>query len=93
MRNEALAFPYFQDMKTLTIELPENLSTQAEHDLKMELAGVVYAKGLISANEAAALAGISRSQFLETIGHYRISLVGNSIEHLSEEVANARRYL
>ena len=61
-------------MKTLTIELPEELSAQAEHDLKMELAGALYAKGLLSTGEAAALVGIGRREFIETMGRYGFSL-------------------
>ena len=80
-------------MKTLTIELPEELSAQAEHDLKMELAGALYAKGLLSTGEAAALVGIGRREFIETMGRYHMSLVGGSIEQFSEELADARRYL
>ena len=61
-------------MKTLTIELPDALSTQAEHDLKMQLAGTLYAKGLFSSSQAAALVGISRREFIETMGQYGYSL-------------------
>lgn len=80
-------------MKTLTIELPDELSAEQEHDLKMELAGALYTKGLLSTGEAAALMGIGRREFIETMGRYRVSLVGDSIEHFAEELADARRYL
>jgi predicted HTH domain antitoxin len=81
-------------MKTLTIELPDDLSAQAEHDLKMEMAGALYAKGLLSTGQAAQLVGISRREFIETMGRYKISIfTESSIDHLTEDVANARRYL
>ena len=80
-------------MKTLTIELPEELTPQQEHDLKMELAGTLYTKGLLTTSEVAALAGIGRGEFIEQMGRYHISLIGDSIEQFSEEVADARRYL
>ena len=80
-------------MKTLTIELPQELSPQQEHDLKMELAGTLYTKGLLTTSEAAAMVGIGRGEFIEQMGRYQISLIGDSIDQLSEEVADARRYL
>ena len=61
-------------MKTLTIHLPDELSPQQEHDLKMELAGTLYAKGIMGTSEAAALVGISRRAFIETMGQYGFSL-------------------
>ena len=80
-------------MKTLTIELPQELSPAQEHDLKMELAGTLYTKGLLSTSEAAALVGIGRGEFMAQMGQYGFSLIGDSIEQFSEEVADARRYL
>lgn len=62
-------------MKTLTIELPDELSAQQEHDLKMELAGTLYTKGILSTNQAAQLVGISRLEFMETMGRYGFSLL------------------
>lgn len=60
-------------MKTLTIELPEELTPQQEHDLKMELAGTLHAKGWLSIGEAAAMVGIGRREFMETMGQYGFS--------------------
>ncbi|RZL13535.1 MAG: UPF0175 family protein [Hymenobacter sp.] len=80
-------------MKTLTIELPHELSLTQEHDLKMELAGTLYTKGLLTTSEAATMVGIERGEFIEQMGRYQISLIGDSIEQFSEEVADARRYL
>ena len=81
-------------MKTLTIELPDELSAQQEHELKMELAGLVYTRGLVSAHEAAIMVGINRTEFLTTLGQYKISLLDEaSLAQLPTEVANARRHL
>jgi len=79
-------------MKTLTIELPREFTPQQEHDLKMELAGTLY-KGLLTTSEAVALVGIEQRAFMEQMGQYGFSLIGDSIEQFSEEVADARRYL
>ncbi len=80
-------------MKTLTIELPQEFTPQQEHDLKMELAGTLYTKGLLTTSEAAVLVGIERRAFMEQMGQYGFSLIGDSIEQFSKEVADARRYL
>ena len=80
-------------MKTLTIDLPQHLMAQQEHDLKMELAGMLYTKGPLTTSEAAALVGIGQGEFIAQMGRYQIALIGDSIEQFSEEVADARRYL
>ncbi|RZK19226.1 MAG: hypothetical protein EOO56_14575 [Hymenobacter sp.] len=80
-------------MKTLTIKLPQELSPEQEHDLKMELAGTLHTKGLLTTSEAATMVGIGRGEFIEQMGRYQISLVGESINQFAEEVADARRYL
>ena len=80
-------------MKTLTIDIPQELTPQQEHDLKMELAGTLYSKQLLTTSEAAAMVGIGRGEFIAQIGRYGFSLIGDSIEQFTEEVADARRYL
>ncbi|MFD1874979.1 UPF0175 family protein [Hymenobacter bucti] len=67
-------------MKTLTIELPHELSPAQEHDLKMELAGTLYAKGLLTTSEAAAMVGIERRAFIEQMGQYGFSLLATYTE-------------
>lgn len=67
-------------MKTLTITLPQEFSPQQEHDLKMELAGTLYTKGLLTTSEAAALVGIGRGEFIETMGGYGFSLLATYTE-------------
>lgn len=42
-------------MRTLTIDLPQEFTPQQEHDLKMELAGTLYTKKLLTTSEAAAM--------------------------------------
>ena len=67
-------------MKTLTIELPQELSPAQERDLKMEIAGKLYSKELLSGTEAANLVGISRGEFLRQIGKYGYSIIKNYTE-------------
>ena len=66
-------------MKTLTIDLPDSVD---EHELTMQLAGYLFERGLLSAGQAANLAGINKVTFLETAGQYGISIFGESEEDI-----------
>ncbi len=80
-------------MKTLTIELPQELSPAQEHDLKMELAGTLYTKGLLSTSGAAALVGIGRREFMEQMGQYGFSpLATYSETDFNADLASIQRY-
>ncbi|MDO7887053.1 UPF0175 family protein [Hymenobacter cheonanensis] len=81
-------------MKTLTIDIPHELTPQQEHDLKMELAGTLYTKGLLSTAAAAALVGIGRREFIEQMGKYGFSpLATYSETDFDEDLASIQRYL
>lgn len=71
-------------MKTLTFELPDTVD---EKDVKMQLAAYLYDKGIMSSGQAADLVGISKREFIETVGQYGISIFGESIEDL-EKIIN-----
>ncbi len=62
-------------MKTLTINLPDTVN---EHDLLMQLAGLLFEKGILSSGQAAELVGISKVSFLGTVGQYGISIFGET---------------
>lgn len=71
-------------MKTLTLQLPD---TVEEKDVKMQLAAHFYDKGIISSGQAADLVGISKREFIETVGQYGVSIFGESIDDL-EKIIN-----
>lgn len=71
-------------MKTLTIQLPDTVD---EKDVKMQLAAYLYDKGIMSSGQAADLAGISKREFIETVGRYGVSIFGESIDDL-EKIIN-----
>ena len=80
-------------MKTLTIELPDELSAQQEHELKMELAGTLHAKGLLSVHQAAQLVGMERLEFMETMSRYGFSpLDAYTVADLEHDLATVHRY-
>ncbi|MBN1639151.1 MAG: UPF0175 family protein [Ignavibacteriales bacterium] len=71
-------------MKTLTIQLPDNVD---EKDVKMQLAAHLYDKGIMSSGQAANLVGISKREFIESVGQYGVSIFGESIDDL-EKIIN-----
>lgn len=81
-------------MKTLTINLPDALTPEQEHDLRMELAGAPYTRQLLASGEAAALARIGRGKFIKQLGKYGYSLLANYSEaDLDHDLAAIHRYL
>ena len=71
-------------MKTLTIKIPDSVD---EKDLKMELAAHLFEKGILSSGQAAELVGISKREFIETVGKYGVSIFGESKEDI-ENIIN-----
>jgi predicted HTH domain antitoxin len=59
-------------MKKLTIHLPETVDEQVA---RMLIAATFYDNSLLSSEQAAALAGLSREQFLEEVRHTEVSIL------------------
>ena len=68
-------------MKTLTIQIPDTVD---EKDVKMQLAAHLYDKGILSSGQAADLVGISKREFIETVGQYGVSIFGESVDDLKK---------
>ena len=66
-------------MKTLTLNIPDSVN---EHEIKMQLAALLFESGILSSGQASELAGISKRAFLEEVGNYGVSIFGESIEDL-----------
>lgn len=75
-------------MKTLTINLPDNLDTE-EFGAKMLLAGQLYEKGKVTLGQAAEIVGISKRSFMEIMGRFGFSLFSRSVEDLHHDIRNA----
>jgi predicted HTH domain antitoxin len=71
-------------MKTITLQIPDQVE---EKDVKMQLAAQLYEKGILSSGQAAEFVGISKREFIETVGQYGVSIFGESIEDL-EKIIN-----
>ncbi|MDR9401137.1 MAG: UPF0175 family protein [Psychroflexus sp.] len=68
-------------MKTLTLQIPETID---EKEVKMQLAAHFFEKGLMSSGQAADLVGVSKREFIETVGHYGVSIFGEQIDDLEK---------
>lgn len=68
-------------MKTLTLQLPDSVDEKA---VRMQLAAYLYDKGIMSSGQAADLVGISKREFIETVGQYGVSVFGETAEDLEK---------
>ncbi len=75
-------------MKHVNIDIPEMLGlTDAE--VKMALAAKLYEMGKVTQGQGAAIAGISKREFIETLGNYGVSIFNYSATDLETELNNA----
>lgn len=79
----------------ITIDLPENIFSSLrkappEFIQEMRLAAAVkwYELGEISQGKAAEVAGLSRSEFIEALGRYQVSVFQYDANDLAEEMQN-----
>lgn len=75
-------------MKTLTLNLPENLEVD-NRELVMLLASKLYEQGKISLGQAAEVAGLTKKAFAEVLSQYDVSIFNFPASNLSNDVANA----
>ena len=66
-------------MKSLTLTLPEETN---EQEVKMAVAAMLFDKGILSSGQAAEYAGITKREFLTTVGNYGVSMFGETPEDL-----------
>jgi len=75
-------------MDTLTINIPAQINTKI-FDVQIYLAAKLYEDAILSAGQAAEIAGISKRAFIEISGHYGVSAFGESVNDLKSDIANA----
>lgn len=75
-------------MEKLTINIPTQIDTKV-FDIQIYLAVKRYEDAIISSGQAAEIAGISKRAFIEILGHYGVSVFGESLEDLNSDIANA----
>lgn len=78
-------------MKTITIQLPE--TELSDFEARMILASKLYEMGRLSSGQAARVVGVSRREFIETVGTYGVSVLQYSPEELAQDIENARKFI
>jgi predicted HTH domain antitoxin len=68
-------------MKSLTLTLPEETN---EQEVKMAVAAMLFDKGILTSGQAADYAGITKREFLTTVGNYGVSIFGETLEDLAK---------
>jgi predicted HTH domain antitoxin len=75
-------------MNSLTINIPAQINTKI-FNVQIYLAAKLYEDAILSAGQAAEVAGISKRAFIEILGHYGVSAFGESLKDLKSDIANA----
>ncbi|GMQ26262.1 hypothetical protein Aoki45_29440 [Algoriphagus sp. oki45] len=68
-------------MKTITLKVPESAD---EKEIKMQIAAVLFERGILSSGQAAELVGISKRKFIESVGKYGVTVFGETEEDLKK---------
>ena len=83
--------------KTLEIAYPDDLPKalektpeEFERELRFLVAAKLYEIGSISSGRAAELASISRVEFLNKLGRYKISVFNYPLDELEREIRDAQ---
>ena len=77
-------------MKTelkLQFDLPDNIKL-TERDAAMIIAGKLYSERLVSAGKAASMVGITKGEFLESLGQYGYSFLNLTADEIRTELEN-----
>ena len=75
---------------TVEFELPESVHL-SERDLKMILAAKLFDMGELSSGQAAKLVGITRREFIESVGKYGVSIFQYDADELEEDLKRLRK--
>ncbi len=84
-------------MKTITIEIPEDLPAavgasdeEVAREAQLALAILWYDRGWISQGKGAELAGLTRAEFIDELGRANVSAIQTSADELREEMEQVR---
>ncbi|QDZ40728.1 UPF0175 family protein [Euhalothece natronophila Z-M001] len=75
-------------MRTLELNIPNTIE-ETDEELRLLIAAKLYENGTLSSGQAAAVAGLSKREFIEILGDYQISLFSTSVEELELDIENA----
>lgn len=66
-------------MKTITLQFPDSVN---EKEVLMQLASILFEKGVVSSGQGASMVGISKRDFLERMGKFDVSIFSESPEDI-----------
>ncbi len=72
----------------VVMELPDELKLK-EDEVKIAALAKLYELGKISSGKAAKLLGISRVEFLDLLGKYKVQIEPDTEEELLKDIENA----
>jgi predicted HTH domain antitoxin len=78
-------------MKSITINLPDNIEL-TEKEVAMILAAKLYDMEILTMGRAAEVAGISKREFMETVGKYGVETFKYTIEDLKHDIDVVRHH-
>ncbi len=71
---------------TVELTLPDSVDL-SDIDIKMIVAAKLFDMGELSSGQAAKIVGITRREFLETVGKYGVSIFQYDADELEEDLA------
>ena len=75
-------------MSPFVLNLPDNFDHKTL-DIGMYVASKLYEDAILSAGQAAQMAGLSKKTFIELMGKYDVSVFSSSVEDVLNDVSNA----
>lgn len=75
-------------MQTLTLTLPDTVQID-KSEVMMMIAAKLYERAALSMGQAAELAGISKREFMESLGTYGVSIFNYPASDIARDVRNA----
>jgi predicted HTH domain antitoxin len=66
-------------MKSVTLQIPDSVN---EREVLMQLAAILFEKGIMTSGQGAEMAGVSKRAFLETVGKYGVSIFSEDTDDI-----------
>ncbi len=75
---------------TVELTLPTDVNV-SDTEIRMIVAAKLFDMGEVSSGQAARMVGISRREFIETVGKYGVSIFQYTPEEVDEDLERLRR--
>ena len=78
-------------MREIKINIPETIDLD-DQEAKLLFASRLFELGKITLGQAASLAGLSKSSFMEILANYGVSVLNYPASEIENDLNNARNY-